>query len=120
MIKTLKNSLYAQIILDKMRSTYKSLILPEKQLKKIFLRRVGYPLNLDNPQTFNEKLNWLKLYWHNPLIPICVDKYLVRNYLKERGLGYLLNDLIAKYDSVEEIDLQKLPNRFVLKATCYY
>ncbi len=42
---------------------------------------------------------------------------MVRNYLKERGLGHLLNDLIAKYDSVEEIDLQKLPNRFVLKAT---
>ena len=52
-------------------------------LKNVFKRNVGYPLNLEEPKTFNEKIMWLKLYYQNPLITKCSDKYAVKDYVKE-------------------------------------
>ena len=52
-------------------------------LEKAFLQRVGYKLNLDNPQTFNEKIMWMKLYYQNPLITKCCDKFAVKEYVAE-------------------------------------
>ena len=75
-----------------------------------------YP-NLKNPILFSEKMQWLKLYYHNPVMPVVADKYEVRAYLKERGYAYLLNKLIQVYDNVDAINLDELPNKFVLKAT---
>ena len=85
-------------------------------LEQQFIRNTGYPLNLDNPQTFNEKIQWLKLYDHNPLMTICADKVAVRDYIKEKiGEEYLVPAL-GIYDKPEDIDFDKLPNRFVLKV----
>ena len=72
-------------------------------------------LNLDNPQTLDEKIQWMKLYYYkdNPLVYQCADR--VREYVKERGLEHILNGLIATYKSPEEINWNVLPNRFVLK-----
>ncbi len=85
-------------------------------LEQQFIRNTGYPLNLDNPQTFNEKIQWLKLYDHNPLMTICADKVAVRDYIKEKiGEEYLVPAL-GIYDKPEDIDFNKLPNRFVLKV----
>lgn len=92
-------------------------IWPEATLKSEFKRHAGYSLNLENPQTFNEKLQWLKLNWFDPKATICADKYSVRNFVEERGLSHILNDLYAVYDSVEEIDLDVLPDEFVMKVT---
>ena len=54
----------------------------EEIISHQFLQGTGYELNLENPKTFNEKLQWLKLYYHDPLITKCADKYLVREYIK--------------------------------------
>ena len=88
----------------------------EEVIKQQFKEYLGYELNLENPQTFNEKLQWLKLYYHDPLMTKCADKYLVREYIKETvGEEYLI-PLIGVWDRVEDIDFDKLPNQFVLKV----
>lgn len=75
------------------------------------------PLNLKNPQTLDEKIQWMKLYYYkdNPLVYQCADKYRVREYVKQCGLGHILNELIKTYKSPDEINWDALPNRFVLK-----
>ena len=69
-----------------------------------------------NPSTFDEKQLWLKMYYRNPLCVTCSDKYRVREYVKNMGLEYILNPLYAVYDSVDEIDWERLPSRFYMKA----
>ena len=77
---------------------------------------MGYKLDLKNPQTFNEKLQWLKLYDHNPLYTTLVDKLRVKDWVAEKiGAQYVIPTL-AVYNSVDEIDLDKLPEQFVLKC----
>jgi hypothetical protein len=74
-------------------------------------------LNLENPKTFNEKLQWLKLYDKNPLYTQLADKYEVREYVKEKlGEQYLV-PLIGIYNSVEQIPFDDLPDQYVLKCT---
>ena len=88
----------------------------EKLIKQQFKNSLGYDLNLDNPQTFNEKIQWLKLYNHDPLITKCADKYLAREYIKEKvGEEYLI-PLLGVWDKAEDIDFDLLPNKFVLKV----
>lgn len=53
-------------ILEDVEYYKRHFVNPEKYIKKVFYKRMGYPLNLDSPQTYNEKLQWLKLYDHNP------------------------------------------------------
>ena len=77
---------------------------------------MDYPLNLDNPKTFNEKLQWLKLYDHNPLYTTLVDKIKVKEWVAERiGSEYIIPTL-AIWDRAEDIDISNLPNQFVLKC----
>ena len=81
-----------------------------------FERMAGYKLNLDNPQTFNEKIQWLKHNYRDPLMTKCADKVRVREYIKEKiGEDYLI-PCLGVYNSPEEIDFDKLPDRFVLKV----
>lgn len=85
-------------------------------LKIKFRYEMGYKLDLKNPKTFNEKLQWLKLYDRNPLYTKMVDKYEVREYIKEKiGEEYLI-PLIGVYDNFDDIDFDKLPNQFVIKC----
>ena len=78
---------------------------------------LGYSPNLKAPKTFNEKINWLKLYDQKPEYQTYVDKYDVRAFIKETiGEEYLI-PLIAVYSSPEEIKWEKLPNKFILKCT---
>lgn len=84
-------------------------------LRFIFYRILGYKLDLKNPKTFNEKIQWIKLKDHNPLYTFCADKYKVREFVKEKiGVEYLIN-LIKVYSLPKEINLSDLPNEFVLK-----
>lgn len=84
-------------------------------LKKDFEKQLGYSLNLDAPKTFNEKLQWLKVNYRDPIMTECADKVAVRDRItKEIGEGYLI-DVYGVYNSVEEIDVSKLPKEFVLK-----
>ena len=73
-------------------------------------------LDLDHPRTFNEKIQWLKIYDRNPLYTLLVDKYRVKEWVSETiGPQYVI-PLLAKYDSAKDIDLEKLPDQFVLKC----
>ena len=90
----------------------------EAFLKRKFKLRMGYELDLDNPKTFNEKLQWLKLYDRNPLYTKLVDKYEVRKYIAEKiGEEYLIPLVGGPWNSPEEIDFDLLPDQFVLKCT---
>jgi hypothetical protein len=76
----------------------------------------GYELDWKHPKTFNEKLQWLKLYDRNPLYTTLVDKYRVKQWVADKiGERYIVPTL-AVYNSVDEIDLDKLPDQFVLKC----
>lgn len=78
--------------------------------------KMGYELDLKHPKTFNEKLQWLKLYDRNPLYTTLVDKYLVKQWVADKiGEQYVIPTL-AVYNSVDEIDLGVLPDQFVLKC----
>jgi len=76
----------------------------------------GYKLNLDNPQTFNEKLQWLKLFYHNPLMTLCADKHLVKEYVASIIGEEHLIPTIGVWDTPEQIDFAALPEAFVLKV----
>ncbi|HRU98901.1 MAG TPA: ATP-grasp fold amidoligase family protein [Ruminococcus sp.] len=92
--------------------------MPDREyLSKRFKARLGYPLNLDNPITFNEKLQWLKLYDRRPEYTTMVDKYAVKRYVADTiGVQYIIPTL-GVWDRFEDIDFDKLPNQFVLKCT---
>jgi hypothetical protein len=99
-------------------SKYPQLIKDDRRfLEYMWKKRMDYPLNLDNPQTFNEKLQWLKLYDHRPEYTVMVDKYEVKNYVAGIIGEEHIIPTIAVYDTVEEIDFEKLPCQFVLKCT---
>ncbi|MCP4126106.1 MAG: hypothetical protein GY753_03475 [Gammaproteobacteria bacterium] len=87
------------------------------RIRRRFRRRLGYSPNLKNPQSYCEKVQWLKLNnnANDANIIARADKYLVRNYIEEKGLGEHLVTLYGCYDKPEDIDWQKLPRRFVLK-----
>ena len=89
----------------------------ERYIKYKFKERFGYNLNLDNPKTYNEKINWIKARYYNPLYEKYSDKIEVREYIKEKGYGKLLNNIIKVYDSTDEINLDELPNKFVMKPS---
>lgn len=78
---------------------------------------MDYPLNLDNPKSFNEKLQWLKLNDRKPIYTQMVDKYGAKIYVSEQlGDQYIIPTL-GVWNRVEDIEWDKLPNRFVLKCT---
>lgn len=86
-------------------------------LKVYYRLAMGKPLNLDNPQTFTEKIQWLKLHNTAPLYSKMVDKYQVRQIVAAKiGESYLI-PLLGVYNSFEEIKLEELPEKFVLKTT---
>lgn len=88
----------------------------EEELKSWFQAETGKTLNLHSPQTFNEKIQWLKLYDSTPEKTRLADKYQVREWVRETiGEEYLI-PLLGVWDSFEEIDFAKLPERFVLKC----
>ena len=87
-----------------------------KTLATIRYRRIfGKKLNWDNPTNLNEKINWLKFYSDTSQWSILADKYLVREYIEQKGLGDILVKLYGKWDDVEHIEWEKLPDSFVLK-----
>lgn len=85
-----------------------------------FTRRTGYAPNLDHPRTFNEKIQWYKLQYRNPLLTRCADKYEMREYVSQRIGGQYVPKLFGVWDAVEQIDPALLPQAFVLKATHGY
>jgi len=104
-------------MIEKIKKIIKRIIPDKIFIKIIFKKRMGYKLDLKNPKSYNEKLQWLKLYDRNPEYSKLVDKYEVRKYIElVIGEEYLI-PLIGVYNSYNEIDFDKLPKEFVIKAT---
>lgn len=92
-------------------------INPEFELKLMWFLKKKHRLNLDDPQTFNEKLNWLKLNHYDEKMLICADKLRVRDYVKSKKAEETLVALLWSGDDPEDIDFDDLPNQFVIKTT---
>ena len=89
----------------------------EAYLKLVYRLIFGRKLDLKNPKTFNEKLQWLKLYNRKPEYTLMVDKYEVKGYIAEQiGEEYVIPTL-GVWDNFDDIDFDSLPNQFVLKCT---
>lgn len=114
LIKYLKNPINIIIFLNNKRL----LILPDKIYLKLLYKNIfSKKLDLNNPQTFNEKLQWLKLKDRKDIYTTMVDKYEVKKYVSNIiGEEYIIPTL-GIYNSFEEIDFEKLPNKFVMKCT---
>lgn len=90
----------------------------EEFLKRRFKAKFGRELDLENPKTFNEKLQWLKLYDRKPEYTTMVDKYAVRDIIaKTVGPEYVVPLVGGPWNSADEIDFNALPDQFVLKCT---
>ena len=93
-------------------------ILPdEAYLKMIFLLRNKKRLNLKNPKTFNEKVNWLKMHDHNPLYTEMVNKKSAKDIVAKKIGKNHVPALLGCWNKFDDIDFEKLPNSFVLKCT---
>jgi hypothetical protein len=86
-------------------------------IKYTYKKRFGREINLKEPKTYTEKLQWLKLFYRDNKMPICTDKYAVHEYLKKLGHDDLLNEIIGVYNNSNEINFESLPNHFVVKTT---
>lgn len=113
-LKAIKNPRLAALVLFDKKDNRN--MPDEKYLKIKYYLSLGKKLDLENPQTFNEKLQWIKLFDRNPLYTQLVDKYLARDYIKEKlGEEYLI-PLLGAWDNPDDIDFDALPEQFVLKC----
>ncbi len=94
-----------------------TLISPVLSTKYTFRRTLKKSINLKNPVTFSEKINWLKLfaYSNDPLVIQCSDKYAVREYIESVGCPEILNELYGVYENANDINWDLLPQKFVVK-----
>ncbi len=83
--------------------------------KKRYQKWRGEPLNLENPKNFSEKLQYLKLYYRNPLMRLCSDKFYAREYVKACGYEHILKKIYGVYNDVCEVDTVKLPKEFFIR-----
>lgn len=89
----------------------------EEYIKRIFKAKLGYNLNLDQPRTFNEKIQWIKLNDRNDIYTSMVDKYEAKKYVANIiGKEHII-PTIGVWEKFEEVDFDRLPNEFVLKTT---
>ena len=96
----------------------KNRYLPQEFYAKIYYEYYhGKKLNLENPVRYVEKLQWLKVYFHPQILTKLVDKYEVREYVKERIGAKYLNELYQVCDHFNEIDFDSLPESFIVKGT---
>lgn len=92
--------------------------IPDKiMIKSQYRISTGKRLNLKKPIRFTEKIQWYKLFYRDPLMVQCSDKYKVREYIASKGYSNILVPLYGVYDRAEDIDFDNLPNQFVLKTT---
>lgn len=91
-------------------------ISDEKYLALMYRIKIGKRLNLQKPQAFTEKIQWLKLNWRCDILTQCQDKYEVRKFVEKRIGADSLKYLYGVYDKTEDIDINQLPDAFVLKV----
>ena len=96
---------------------FATVISPKLNTKMWYKKTFKKKWDPDNPKTLNDKVLWLKFntYYKNPLVKQCADKYRVREYIESVGCGDTLNELIATYTRVKDIEWDKLPDSFAMK-----
>lgn len=120
-IRDIKKGEYATVRAKKMnyRLEKKGALTDEYKealLAKVFEKQHGYRMNFRDPQTFNEKLMWMKVYYQEPLITKCCDKFAVKDYVANViGSEYAV-PTIKSWTNAGQIDFDELPDRFVLKV----
>lgn len=92
-------------------------ISPVLSVKLLYWKITKKRLNLVKPKTFDEKIQWLKFYWQDPLVVKCGDKYTVRDYVREKGLDNILTKLYGSYDMPNELEYEKYPQKYVIKTS---
>ena len=102
-----------------LRLCQKPFISDETAIKAEFRAYMGYTLDLNNPKSFNEKLQWLKLHDRNPLYTTLVDKLAVKEWVSSKIGDQYIVPTLAVWKDVDEIDLNVLPGQFVIKANHY-
>lgn len=113
----MNNKMMQRIVKRMVKDGFFNKISDESYLKFLYRISMQKKLNLENPKTYNEKLQWLKLYDRNPQYTIMVDKYEVKQYVTEKiGEEYIIPTL-GVWNNFDEIDFDKLPEQFVLKCT---
>lgn len=88
----------------------------KNEISVLFKETFGREMNWDNPRTYNEKINWEKLNVKDPIRTKLADKYLVREWIKEKIGAEYLNTFYGVWDNANDIDFELLPNSFVLKC----
>lgn len=95
-----------------------AVVIPDNlYISWVYKKKMGTPMHWDNPQTFTEKIQWLKLHWRHQILTQCADKFTVRDFVKERIGEETLKTLYGVYTNVDQIDLNALPKSFILKTT---
>jgi len=113
--KVLKNPWY--LVITFAGRGWLNFLSDKMYLKLIYRAKLGKKLDLKNPKTFNEKLQWLKLYNRKPEYTKMVDKYEVKKYVADLiGEEYVIPTL-GVWEKFDDIDFDSLPNQFVLKCT---
>lgn len=96
---------------------YYCIYFTKSAVKMLYKQTFQRELNLDNPRDLNEKINWLKIhkYKNDPLVIQCADKWRVREYVKGKNCDEILNEIYAVYYTRQEVKIENLPTKFVLK-----
>ena len=106
-----------QLIVFLASNRYLNWLPDEPYLKLFYWGMIGKKLDLKNPRSFNEKLQWLKLYYHEPSYKTLVDKYIVKSYVAQKFPELKVISTLGVWENTKDIDFGILPNRFVLKCT---
>ncbi len=102
--------------MKRLQSAWGRKLSDKKYLSAVYKLKTGKKLNLKNPQTFNEKIQWLKIYDHKPEYTTMVDKYAAKQYVSAKiGEEHIIPTL-GVWDHFDDIDFESLPNQFVLKC----
>lgn len=126
MVKQSDDTLRSRLSKNKsLKNTYRNIqyfynkycISDIKLLEKKFKKNIGRDLDIVNPISYNDKLQWLKLNWFDSKAITCADKFEVRQYVSSRIGDKYLNELYGIFNSVDEIEIDKFPKSFVLKGT---
>ncbi len=104
------------------RSGEKIWLLPleekERRLTEIYRKKLGRELDISNPKSFSEKIQWYKLYYDHPDLSRCVDKVEAKKYITDKlGEGHTAK-LLRVWNSPEEVCFDDLPDRFIVKSNC--
>lgn len=110
--KILKNKNLRFFILNLLR-----LVPDQAMVKAEYYIKLKKRLDLKNPETFTEKIQWYKLFYRDEQMVRCADKNTVRGYVAEKGVGSILNEQYCVFQKPEEIDFTQLPDQFVLKLS---